>query len=438
MPDPHIAHFQNDSRPQLEHPALTEIPVATLGLDLSSKLQRSLRVNSDNLHACGVSGAFWETLLEQHRIPYLLLRVADMRYTLNSKASSMKLYRELGSMINDPGLDKWIEETSSGLLEQQQKELAAFKYTVMFTPSQRWRPTAGVDSFPYCRLTAAQVTELREMWISISPAGDSDIMDKYQNLHCLETNSLEGTVSFSEASAISKLVQVGFYNQAEAIVDERQLVGAVRDRADAIMILQDTHQALDDIFQLAQSEPVVLTPAVLCRLHKILMRNSRISYTKASHGRNKLTYLNIGMTRQASSVNVTVTQHAQNLKVQFCPYDEVDQELEMFCKRFNELLQNPDAYDPFAAAAWSSHVFLTIHPFEDGNGRLSRIISSIPLLKARFPPLCILSLYKQAYINHLNSVRANRDGDYSGLMAGLYEGTKASVRALKTIIESES
>jgi hypothetical protein len=41
------------------------------------------------------------------------------------------------------------------------------------------------------------------------------------------------------------------------------------------------------------------------------------------------------ITRQISRVNVTATFHEHGMKIQFCPFDEVEAELTTFCKRFN-------------------------------------------------------------------------------------------------------
>ena len=108
------------------------------------------------------------------------------------------------------------------------------------------------------------------------------------------------------------------------------------------------------------------------------MSTSRVLFIQTPQGR-RFSYLNIGMTRQTSCVNVTVA--SQELKIQFCPWDQVDAELKVFCERFNvssemtmllfhvlisdqQILINDKNMDPFAAAAWISHVFVTIHPFE--------------------------------------------------------------------------
>lgn len=47
--------------------------------------------------------------------------------------------------------------------------------------------------------------------------------------------------------------------------------------------------------------------------------------------------------------------------------------------------------------------FVHIHPFWDGNGRLARLISNIPLLKAGLPPLVIDELRRVEYIKSLST-----------------------------------
>lgn len=68
-----------------------------MGSDLSSQLRASLTVNSSNGLACAASARLWESLLEEHRVPYLMLRVADMRMSLGSKVTALSLYDEASS-----------------------------------------------------------------------------------------------------------------------------------------------------------------------------------------------------------------------------------------------------------------------------------------------------------------------------------------------------
>ncbi|KAF8810803.1 hypothetical protein BYT27DRAFT_7185462 [Phlegmacium glaucopus] len=357
----HLTTYLNVDRPQLLHSSVMELPVDALGPDLSSQLRASLTVDSSNGLACAASARLWECLLEEHRLPYLLLRVADIRMTLGSKVTALSLYEELRTMLGDPHLARWIEDSRSSILAEAERQLLNYKTNLSlgFSPSQRWRPTAEKDTFPYCKLQRAQIDGMRGKWQNID--SPEDIMAKFLNLHCLETNVIEGTMKF-DSSATTRLVEVGFYNQAELVDQSNPISGAVRNRAVAVSILQDTHKALKGIFTFLESDPLNLTVETVCRLHAQLMQTSRVLYSDTGSG-FRLSYLNIGITRQSSSLNVTATLHEQGVKIQFCPSDEVDAELNTFCRRFNELVQQADK-DPFASAAWISHVLLTIHPFE--------------------------------------------------------------------------
>lgn len=253
------------------------------------------------------------------------------------------------------------------------------------------------------------------------------------NMHCIETNVIEGILRF-DPPIHKSLVLHGFEDPAVSLKYTDIVGGAVRNCVDALSILRDTRQVSGDVEALAKADTVTLTVKTICDLHKILMQSSRILYVKTPHG-FQLSYTTIGETRQHSSVNVMV----QNpfMKIQFCPFDQVEAELGAFCERFNHLLGRDDV-DPFAAAAWISHIFVTIHPFEDGNGRLSRILASIPLLRRGLPPICIQAELKHVYYVRLNQLRANRDGDYRELMEFLYTGTKTSLEMVKLIADTES
>ncbi|MBK8369798.1 MAG: Fic family protein [Saprospiraceae bacterium] len=56
---------------------------------------------------------------------------------------------------------------------------------------------------------------------------------------------------------------------------------------------------------------------------------------------------------------------------------------------------------PITLAAVFHHKFVLIHPFDDGNGRISRLLMNYILLKNGFPPVIIKSTEKQKYLNAL-------------------------------------
>jgi Fic family protein len=72
-----------------------------------------------------------------------------------------------------------------------------------------------------------------------------------------------------------------------------------------------------------------------------------------------------------------------------------------------------------AQTAFEGHLRLvSIHPFDDGNGRTARLLMNLLLLRAGYPPLVIGPEERPAYLDALEKAQA--DGDraaYDAFMA---------------------
>ncbi|EED85814.1 predicted protein [Postia placenta Mad-698-R] len=337
--------------PEVDHPLVKTLPINDLGPELTSRLEASLTV-SEGVHRAK-SARLWESLLEAHRIPYLLLRVADMRISLGRRWTALPLYEELQTILNDPELGVWIGKMQRFSMDFDRDELRKYKANLStYLPSQIWRPTIGTP-LPFCKLKQKQIKKLRDRWSTRDP---HILMDKFLNMYCLETNKIERAINGNYTDS-TRLVQLGFYHQMEPTNLGNIILSTARDRADVLDILRDTHETLRDVFELLKSEHIHLT------IDGIL----------------------------ASGFSRMVT------------------------------IQVADA---------ASRSYCNM----DGNGRLSRMLASIPLLKAGLPPICIIPEHRESYIKSLNTIRAERDGDFRPLMDALYEATRSSLDALEVSI----
>ncbi|KAF9554070.1 hypothetical protein CPC08DRAFT_767033 [Agrocybe pediades] len=428
-----IPRFRNDIRPPLLHPSLTKIPVGVFTPEEERLLKEALSIDDNDDFAAVKSAKILESLLEIHPSePYLMIRVADMRFVLNSKRTASELYMNLIDELDDAEvecdeLDTWTSKHSRFVHMDKTRELALYN-GMKYAPKMAWNPNVSSEIKPAFKLEIDSYRELRDLWPSFNT---SERLDQFYNLHCIETNAIEGTFMFHRLD-VPRLVVAGFDEQIGLPkAEERYQAGLVCSEEDAIGILQDTRKALDSILEFSSSKTSHLTPDLICQIHKSLMQTCRVSCVLGGPRESRIQYVNIGMTRDNTNTNVIVNSSAVGGRIQFCPFNEVGAEVMAFCNEYNELLNKED-YDPFGLAAWSNHAFVDIHPFEDGNGRMSRLLSSIPLLKKGLPPLCISESRKRQYFEHLNNLRAERPkSDYLPLATMMCESTLECLQEIR-------
>jgi hypothetical protein len=99
-------------------------------------------------------------------------------------------------------------------------------------------------------------------------------------------------------------------------------------------------------------------------------------------------------------------------------------------------------------SSWIHFNFVRIHPFEDGNGRIARILGNLPLIKNSFPPLVIEEGERQYYnklldtgvmgFNHREKKLAYERDELSAAEKDLYDwlATKINV-SLDKILEGK-
>lgn len=93
--------------------------------------------------------------------------------------------------------------------------------------------------------------------------------------------------------------------------------------------------------------------------------------------------------------------------VKFPSSNEVPQLMKNLIHRYKK---NKDRLHQFELATITSMEFLTIHPFVDGNGRVSRLIMNFLLDKGNYPWINIYNKNRQKY---LEAVRKANDENYS-------------------------
>ena len=208
------------------------------------------------------------------------------------------------------------------------------------------------------------------------------------------SNAIEGIVTTS--TRIRQLVEE---KTAPKNRDEQEIAG-YRD------VLNIIHENFDAI---------PISQRYILQLHKILyshMNNPMAGKTKSVQNYISATYPD---------------GHVETLFTPLAPY-ETPEALDKICEEYNRVIGNMEV-EPLIIVPIFIHDFLCIHPFNDGNGRMSRLLTTLLLYRNGF--------YIGKYISLEAKIAKNKDLYYNALgrsQDGWHEGMEDVVPFIKYLL----
>ena len=162
-------------------------------------------------------------------------------------------------------------------------------------------------------------------------------------------------------------------------------------------------------------DSIPITQNYILQLHKILY----------SHMNNPIA----GQTKNVQNyISATFPDgHVQILFTPLAPFETPDA-INKICEEYNRVIGNMEI-EPLIAIPIFIHDFLCIHPFNDGNGRMSRLLTTLLLYRCGF--------YVGKYISLEAMIAKNKDLYYSALaesQTGWHEGTEDALPFIKYIL----
>ncbi len=96
----------------------------------------------------------------------------------------------------------------------------------------------------------------------------------------------------------------------------------------------------------------------------------------------------------------------------YMPYQKVPEKLEVFCKKLNQhrkTIDSGDILSVYNLSFWAHYELVTIHPWADGNGRMSRLLMNLLQWEFELIPSKVLKEDKADYIQSLIDAREKDD-----------------------------
>lgn len=110
--------------------------------------------------------------------------------------------------------------------------------------------------------------------------------------------------------------------------------------------------------------------------------------------------------------------------VSYMPYQKVPAKLEVFCQNLNERRKNLNSKDivsVYNLSFWAHYELVTIHPWVDGNGRMSRLLMNLLQWEFNLIPSKVLKEDKAEYIQALiDAQKKDDDGIFIEFMLSLH------------------
>lgn len=214
-------------------------------------------------------------------------------------------------------------------------------------------------------------------------------------IHSTEaSNAIEGIVTTN--TRIKQLVEE---KTAPRNRDEQEIAGY----RDVLSIIHASYDAIP------------LSKNYILQLHKIMY----------SHMHNPMA----GQTKNVQNyISATFPDgHSKILFTPLAPFETLEA-LDRICEEYNKVIGNMEL-ERLIAIPIFIHDFLCIHPFNDGNGRMSRLLTTLLLYRSGF--------YVGKYISLEAKIAKNKDLYYAALSRaqhGWHEGTEDVVPFIKYLL----
>ncbi|KAJ7747676.1 fido domain-containing protein [Mycena maculata] len=357
---------------------------------------------------------FYEGILQSNRecaeMAYVRARLAISYSLLGATGSAIELAQEVQAQLSEIGIEdsKFDDRVNAWEKTLQEEAVNALNSDMSAPTYQGWKPTRG-HIFP-SDLSLPQGHEDLLKWRSLSEHG-SENFRKLLIVNAIETNHIESIFLITLGST-QNLIRDG----VDQGVIEAHDQSDIKENGVIKSILEDTLLAYD-IVNLVVKHQHDLTSDKISEIH------SRVVATARFHGQH---YVPPGDTR--TTTRHTVYVNTPTGRVKFCPYNLVDSELVVICKLTKTLMVKMS--NPFAVASWLHLVLAGCHPFDDGNGRVTRLVASIPLLLAGYPPICISLEQRSAYVQAIHDAS---NGNHAPLTQCIFEGMKGAIKMVEEL-----
>jgi Fic family protein len=289
----------------------------------------------------------------------------------------------------------------------------------------KWKPIEPLSDRDR-QIDLAAMRSLYETWRASkerlrqsSPVSLKEFTQRLVRRLSIETGILERLYDLDRGTT-EALVAHGFVedlvSRSSTDIEPSRLIDILRDQEAAIQLVMDC---------VAGNRP--LTKGLIHELHSILTQRQEKTTAIDQFGKR----LEIALLRGKFKDQPNNPRRPDGSGHEYCPPVHVETEMENLLAWLAQYLPE----DPVIVAAWLHHRFTQIHPYQDGNGRVARALTTLVLLRSELLPLVIDRDLRLEYIKGLEAADAGDLSAVASLFARLERA--AIMQALSVDADAE-
>lgn len=291
------------------------------------------------------------------------------------------------------------------------------------TVHRLWKHISFSDNWKTC--DTSLLDEIASSWfarrevLQANSKEYGEFINRLKRRHAIETGIVERMYDVDKG-VTETLIKEGFIaslvSHGDTNVPKQTLFNHLKDHLDAV----------DFIFDIVK-ENRPLTKGFICELHQLTTRHQEFTEGRDQFGNKSKILLRKGRFKEREN-NPT---REDGTTILYCPPEHVEAEMDRLIEIYNTLCEQN--INPLIIATWLHHAFTTIHPFQDGNGRVVRLIASLILIKSNFFPITVLR--EEAKVKYIQALEEADDNQPQKLVTYFAEIQKRNIEEALNIKE---
>jgi Fic family protein len=227
----------------------------------------------------------------------------------------------------------------------------------------------------------------KRLELSRNPEQYQQFIDQLKRKQALDTGIIERLYDLKRG-VTETLIKNGFVDSylqhGDSNIEPKLLMG----------YLKDNFEALDYVFDFIKNGHE-LSVFYIRGLHQLITQHQDTVEAVDSLGNTGKIPLLKGEFKKSPN-----NPMREGIVYEYCPPEQVDSEMDNLIKIFHTKAANVHV---LIKAAFIHHAFVQIHPFQDGNGRMARLLVSLVLIKDNLFPFSLDRDDRSAYIDALEA-----------------------------------